>query len=530
MRTETMKQHWAIRATGWTWRVILVLTIGILLLCQGWEYANKVTLPWGNALCLLVGAAGGVLLLGLAWVITRHSQNPGRRKALMGVLCLALSFGIFYVSAHYAHTGGWDPAVVYQDAIAIGQGFTEDVNNWYFGMYANNVFLTIVFSWIFSLGEPLGLLNREYFILHAIQSLGYGWVLWMTYLSAEKLNGDEKPWLSLWSWMLALLLIGISPWVAVQYTDSAALILGATQIWVFLRCREEKRRPLWLGVFGLLSAIAYKIKPQTLILVIAVVLMTLLVEPEKWFRKEALKRALTSALAFGVCMGIGLGAVKIIVDRSPYDLNPEAQMGITHYLKMGLNPETMGGYNAEDMGESAVIGSSAERSRADWETAMERARAMGPGGLLAHAVRKTMTNYSDGTFGWEQEGDFYAYDTYYFEGSSPWFYEHIPPFYIGADYPDMVDGSFSHVWRTIVQCAWLAVLLFGAFSFSKTSDHRVAVLQLAILGLTLFQLLFEARARYLFAYAPAYILLAGTGLGNLIAWIRKRWGKEPAEA
>ena len=155
---------------------------------------------------------------------------------------------------------------------------------------------------------------------------------------------------------------------------------------------------------------------------------------------------------------------------------------------------------------------------------------MGLGGLLAHAVRKTMTNYSDGTFGWEQEGDFYGYDTYYFEGSSPWFYEHIPPFYIGADYPDMVDGSFSHVWRTIVQCAWLAVLLFGAFSFSKTSDHRVAVLQLAILGLTLFQLLFEARARYLFAYAPAYILLAGTGLGNLTAWIRKRWGKKPAEA
>lgn len=35
---------------------------------------------------------------------------------------------------------------------------------------------------------------------------------------------------------------------------------------------------------------------------------------------------------------------------------------------------------------------------------------------------------------------------------------------------------------------------------------------LSVLGLTLFEQLFEARARYLYSYTPVYILLAAMGL------------------
>jgi len=34
---------------------------------------------------------------------------------------------------------------------------------------------------------------------------------------------------------------------------------------------------------------------------------------------------------------------------------------------------------------------------------------------------------------------------------------------------------------------------------------------LALIGLTIFELLFEARARYLYCYVPLYILLASVG-------------------
>ena len=39
---------------------------------------------------------------------------------------------------------------------------------------------------------------------------------------------------------------------------------------------------------------------------------------------------------------------------------------------------------------------------------------------------------------------------------------------------------------------------------------------ITIIGLTLFELIFEARARYLFAYVPLYIILAVCGIKFLL--------------
>ena len=47
------------------------------------------------------------------------------------------------------------------------------------------------------------------------------------------------------------------------------------------------------------------------------------------------------------------------------------------------------------------------------------------------------------------------------------------------------------------------------------ADERVAVLMLALIALTLFETLFEARARYLFIFAPLYITLAVCGVQAL---------------
>lgn len=42
-------------------------------------------------------------------------------------------------------------------------------------------------------------------------------------------------------------------------------------------------------------------------------------------------------------------------------------------------------------------------------------------------------------------------------------------------------------------------------------------MMLSIIGLTIFELLFEARARYLFTYAPVYIILGTLGLWKLLS-------------
>ena len=62
---------------------------------------------------------------------------------------------------------------------------------------------------------------------------------------------------------------------------------------------------------------------------------------------------------------------------------------------------------------------------------------------------------------------------------------------------------------------WMCTLLLSVFSIRSKGTPKESILMLSIIGLTLFQLLFEARARYLFIYTPIYIILAILGIHNI---------------
>ena len=64
---------------------------------------------------------------------------------------------------------------------------------------------------------------------------------------------------------------------------------------------------------------------------------------------------------------------------------------------------------------------------------------------------------------------------------------------------------------------WLTILFAGIFSvFQKENRRWTSVIMLAVIGLTVFELLFEARARYLYTYTPLYILLAVAGIQKIM--------------
>ena len=42
------------------------------------------------------------------------------------------------------------------------------------------------------------------------------------------------------------------------------------------------------------------------------------------------------------------------------------------------------------------------------------------------------------------------------------------------------------------------------------------IVMLSIIGLTIFELIFEARARYLYTYVPLYIILAAAGVQKIV--------------
>lgn len=64
------------------------------------------------------------------------------------------------------------------------------------------------------------------------------------------------------------------------------------------------------------------------------------------------------------------------------------------------------------------------------------------------------------------------------------------------------------IFQGIEQGVWLTTLFLtlGVSMLKRKDECTVAML--SIIGLTLFTLLFEARARYLYTYAPIFIYLA----------------------
>ena len=81
------------------------------------------------------------------------------------------------------------------------------------------------------------------------------------------------------------------------------------------------------------------------------------------------------------------------------------------------------------------------------------------------------------------------------------------------------NGRHYEGFSTIFQIIWYMVLVLLVFTCKIKSDERRMIPVVSVIGIIIFNLLFEARARYLIVYAPVIILVAVMGLEA--AWSRR---------
>ena len=86
------------------------------------------------------------------------------------------------------------------------------------------------------------------------------------------------------------------------------------------------------------------------------------------------------------------------------------------------------------------------------------------------------------------------------------------------------QGKYYDIFYVLELTVWLTTLFFGMVGafFEKRNRDLIVVAMLAIIGLTIFEQIFEARSRYLYIYVPIYILLAINGMSVLKVEICKR--------
>lgn len=177
------------------------------------------------------------------------------------------------------------------------------------------------------------------------------------------------------------------------------------------------------------------------------------------------------------------------------EIDREKSFGTAHYLMLGMNPDTRGIWSAEDYNLSTSYANANERTVANIEKIQQRLKEYEIKGYRELLRDKTLITYGDGTFAWGVEGSFWEE---IFTAPNTKLALLARSFY----YP---EGDNLQVWKDYSQFVWTGTLFFSLFSvlaLKSVSRNEIAVLQLSVIGLFLFEMLFEARAE-IFIYICA---------------------------
>lgn len=448
---------------------------------------------------------GIIFAVGLSRMADIFSTKIEHANRWMIIISVALLLTQVYALKCYFFSTDWDARTLIFLSQSVAHGEELTVYKDYFSRYPNNLFLGWIFAMIYRVAHLVGLHAFEYVLVLCVQCALNVLTGFLFVKILKKLVGDNQ--FVVFGYAVYVLLIGMSPWVSIPYSDSMGLIFPVWILYIYLNRNKWRFVFLPWMTIGILSGFGYKIKPQIIIILIAILIVTVLKKRQGLDWKKALQ--CTAGVLLGTIVAILLAGAAVQSMNVPLDA--EREFSMPHYFMMGQCPEGLGVWCPEDVGFSDSFTTVKERDAADWERAWSRIREMGVGGVINQFTRKTLTNYYDGTFGWSGEGTFFFEVR---ENSGSLGEQIFRGLYYTRDYAS--EGKYYTVWSNFEQMLWMTCLLVSVFAaFSERTDEKNVVM-LSIIGLSIFEVLFEARARYLYIYAPFYILLAVCGLAVIM--------------
>ena len=417
-----------------------------------------------------------------------------------------LFFGQSYVFYNAFSLSGWDTGLVrlFVDTTMTGGDMTS-IND-YFSTYPNNLLISYLYLFTLKINSAIGIFNGiySYMCIVILNCIINSLSCWLSYKTAKIFI---SPIFALVAYILCIFSVGISGWSVVCYSDSLALFLPILSIYLY--CRQYKNKKM--QTFGFissvfLSAIGYFIKPQCLFVVIAIVILEvwkLLINFsfKKLFRPIVLCLVVVLTFSF---INIGLEHLN---KKYNVQIDEEKTFGISHFLMMGANEETNGVYALEDVVFSSTFDSAEKRKEANINVFKERVVSM-KGGLITHLIKKMLTTFNDGTFAWGGEGTFFLETPDNINNKMAPFLKSIYHF-----------GDRSSYFATFQHLVWFFILLSSLLTvFSKKKNYdqsKLSLFWIVLLGFVLYEMLFEARARYIYIFVPLFCTLASIGVRNI---------------
>ena len=467
---------------------------------------------------IFISAVVFITLMILSYfLIKKLKMDFNHKKLFLTVLLFFFIFQIILLKNTFFLTG-WDSNIILTDSYLLRDFKIDQLNQYYYSLYPNNIMVTYIFATIMKLEKLIGIFDYRYavFGLIIVQSI----LCTITaYLLFHIIFDLKKSFAIAWfGFGIYVVLIIFSGWTSIAYSDSMGLIFPTLILWIYLNRYKFNKYIVWTLIV-LLSYWGYRIKPQIFILFIAIVIVELIkfiLRPEKLNKLKSHFGVLSLVIIVSLVSSF---AYKHLPERMGYNIDPNLETPMYHFLMMGFNEATNGGYNVYDVKYTLSYYGVKEKKDAILIRLSDRLQQYGPKRVAKIMQKKALSIFNDGTFAWGFEGGFYR-EVFPTDNKLSLF---LRSFVYNGDY-EMEVGNHYHIIKTTQQTIWTACLLLmviKAILSRKNDKDDYSVMYLSLLGLFLFEMLFEARARYLYTYVPIFIMVGSLGLSDLINFINQ---------
>ncbi|MCR5628234.1 hypothetical protein [Eubacterium sp.] len=488
------------------------ILFSLLFIDKKIEYACKNDIIIGNITLL----SFGIVIVWLMYCIYKTYirkllyKISNKNFKIIFYVAFALLFIVQLIVAYYIYfPTRWDVEILRNSSDILATGAKMDdkfAYQYYYLSYNNNVFLVVVFTIIKSIFNNISFLSGDKMVIFfSVLSVNVSGIFTVDIVNRL----FKKRGLTVASFFTYAALVGLSPWIIVAYSDTYVILFTTAIIHLYCVIKTSKSTEIktllrWTLIF-FLSGIGYYIKPTCLIVLMAVCIK------EIWtflFASLESKKKCLKVIPLAIISILAAVLInKVACIYIGFEKIDDRTVPFTHYAMMGLNDVTYGTYYRDDVTYTTSFKTHDEKVQGNIKRIKERLKDFGVIGYAKQLDRKLLTNYNDGTFAWGIGGSFFE------KKGTPKnkFAERLRSLYYNGERNFMKFACTEHtIWLTIL----FFIIFVNLIKWTKISDTELVCI-LSIIGITMFTLLFESRARYLFLYSPYYIIMALAGMKAL---------------
>lgn len=426
---------------------------------------------------------------------------------------------------HYPY--GWDANVVMGLARRIHAGDPLSHYDYhYLSAYPNNLPLLAVDRVAAALGSRLGVTPDS--LLIGLNAVGLLVSVWLVHLVVRRCAGPVAAAVAA---LLVTGFVGLSPWMAVPYTDVLGMPFVMAAVALATLAWSTRTRWRWLAWAGavLTGAAAYVIKTTPVVLVVAGVLVIALEvlpsgrpdRPHSRWQTSGRRTARTlvvAALTVGAFLGSSAGLTIMARQATGVDLGrvhtsvaaPLIWWAANGMIQIdGRTYNSYGGFSRTLV--DAIDGKTQAQMKAySSQFISDQWAERGLPGMVTFYANKAVWNWNDGMFwAWGEGGDVRKH-----------------PYAQNAVSETLMEyngfhGRFYPARASVTEGVWVAVVLLAGLGLLRAPFRRdLLMLALSTVGIGAFILVFQGRSRYLLTFVPVVVALSCAAVPWARGWVR----------